>query len=102
MQSNVAAAIVAAIENRACLRVWYEPGERIIEPHAYGRGTDGQYLLRAYQVDGASTSGEPEHWKLFRVDRIARCGPDDTPSDTPRPGYKRGDKAMKGGIISEL
>lgn len=102
MGSHHSVEIVAAIQNRTCLRIFYNPGERLIEPHAFGRGKDGQLLLRAYQVSGASASGEHEHWKLFRVDRIDTLSPDSTPSEAPREGYKPGDKAMKGGIISEI
>lgn len=102
MTTMTTAAIVAAIENRQCLRISYYPGERLIEPHAFGRGSDGQLLLRAYQVSGASASGEHEHWKLFRVDRLDLVGLDPCPSLVPRPGYKPGDKAMKGGIIAEV
>lgn len=102
MTTYVSAAISAAIENRLRLRIDYEPGERLVEPHAFGRSAAGDLLLRAYQVEGASASGEHEHWKLFRVDRIRDFGPDDTSSEAPRSGYKRGDRAMKGGIISEI
>lgn len=102
MTTYPTAAVVAAIENGTCLRVLYEPGERLIEPHAFGRGKDGQLLLRAYQVEGASASGEHQHWKLFRFDRIGKVEPDPSPSAAPRPGYRRGDKAMAGGIISQV
>lgn len=91
-----------AIRVRRVLELIYEPGSRKIEPHAYGRSADGHLLLRAYQIAGASASGEHEHWKLFRVGRIARLTGTDVHFDGPRPGYKRGDKAMKGGIIREL
>lgn len=102
MTTHAVAAITTAINGRRCLSIYYEPGNRIVEPHTLGRGSDGQLLLRAYQVSGASASGEPEHWKLFRVDRIRSVDTTDTPSEAPRPGYKRGDKAMKGGIIAEI
>lgn len=102
MTSYAVAAITAAIKAEHCITIDYEPGQRLIEPHTLGRGADGQLLLRAYQVAGASASGEHEHWKLFRVDRIRSVEPTDTPSEAPRDGYKRGDKAMKGGIISEV
>lgn len=84
------------------LRIYYEPGWRIVEPHAYGRGSSGQFLLRAYQVEGASASNEHEHWKLFRVDRIEAIELDDSDFDGPREGYKENDKAMKLGIIAQL
>lgn len=94
--------IVEAIRTKKRLRIFYEPGERLIEPHALGKGSNNQILLRAYQVEGASASGEHEHWKLFRLDRIRALTPDGSPSLAPRPGYKRGDKHMKGGIVEEL
>ena len=60
-----------AIQQHRRLAIGYEPGARIIEPHVLGHGSSGQLLLRAFQVSGASASGEHQHWKLFRVDRIS-------------------------------
>lgn len=100
--SNDVADIRSAIQAIRCLLIDYDPGQRLIEPHALGYGSDGQLLLRAYQVSGASASGEHEHWKLFRVDRIRNISEDVAPSAAPRDGYKRGDRAMKGGIIEQL
>ena len=91
-----------AIENRLLVEIDYEPGLRTIEPHALGRGKQGQFLLRAFQVDGASASGETPHWKLFRVDRIRAADSNGASFKGPRPEYRRGDKAMSGGIIAEL
>lgn len=96
------ATIVNAIRGRKRLRIYYAPGWRTVEPHTIGQSADGNILLRAYQVEGASASGEHEHWKLFRVDRLTECGDDGSDFDGPRPEYKKGDKAMKGGIIQEL
>jgi predicted DNA-binding transcriptional regulator YafY len=84
------------------LIVHYFPGERIIEPHAVGYGREGQLLLRAYQVEGASESGEPVHWKLFRLDRCEALEIEDATFDGPREGYRRGDSAMKRGVLEEL
>lgn len=95
-------AIIDAIHEKRCLTVYYDPGERIIEPHAYGRGADGQILLRAYQRSGASESGERSDWKLFRCDEIRLVADAGAPFGGPRPGYKRGDRQMKGGIIAQL
>jgi hypothetical protein len=96
------AAIVSAIQNKRILEWNYPPGKRWIEPHALGRSADGNLLLRAYQTEGASASGEHQWWKLFRVDRAGQVGPSGRSFDRPRPEYKRGDRAMKGGIIAEL
>lgn len=90
-----------AIQEKRRVRLFYDPGERLVEPHAYGYSSKGDLLLRAFQVEGASASNEPHDWKLFRLDRMGSSGPDGT-FDGPRPGYKRGDSAMKGGIIAEL
>ena len=94
--------IATAIRNKQLIELDYKPGWRLIEPHALGYSADGNLLLRAYQIEGASASGEHEWWKLFRVDRAESADPSDASFDGPRPEYKRGDRAMKGGIIAEL
>lgn len=91
-----------AIESRRTIRLDYEPGLRLVEPHALGYGSDGQILLRAYEVEGASASGEHANWKLFRIDRAGSAHPSGETFVAPRPGYKKNDKAMKGGIIAQL
>lgn len=94
--------LAEAINNRLVLAIDYPPGERLIEPHALGLSRDGNTLLRAYQVSGASASGEHRHWKLFRADRMRAASPSGGAFSNPRPGYHRGDQAMKGGIIAQL
>lgn len=92
----------SAIGSRNLVYLSYDPGGRVIEPHALGYGSDGQILLRAYQVEGVSASGEHENWKLFRVDRISAADVDGTCFQGPRDGYRRGDRHMRRGIIIEL
>jgi WYL domain len=94
--------IEKAINDRSLLQVVYPPGVRLIEPHAVGLSSDGNMLVRAYQVDGASRSGEHEHWKLFRVDRLTSVVLLPIRFPGARPGYKSGDKAMKGGVLAEV
>lgn len=94
--------IKSAIEGRQILEIHYSPGKRVIEPHALGYSAEGNLLLRAFQVEGASASGEHTDWKLFRIDRAGRIGPSGVSFDGPRPEYRRGDRAMKGGIIAQL
>lgn len=101
-QKAVTDSLKDAILNRKRLALNYDPGQRIIEPHALGYSAEGNLLLRAYQTEGASASGEHEHWKLFRVDRAGGFSANGEDFSGPRPGYKKGDKAMKGGIIAEL
>lgn len=94
--------IQTAIVERRLIRLDYDPGQRLIEPHAYGRSSEGNELLRAFQVNGASASREHHHWKLFRVDRINSMTVLTERFDEPRPGYRRDDSAMKGGILAQL
>lgn len=87
--------VCAAIRDKQRLRIWYEPGSRLIEPHAHGESSQGNPLLRAYQVSGASASNEPTDWKLFRLDRAEQISMAGETFDSPRPGYRRGDSAMQ-------
>jgi hypothetical protein len=91
-----------AIKNRRVLEIVYPPGVRLIEPHALGYSSERHILLRAYQIFGASGSGEHEWWKLFRIDRLQDAIDSGACFIGPRPLYRRGDTAMKGGIIVEL
>ncbi len=94
--------IMRAIDERKTLTIDYPPGLRTIEPHCLGLSADNKMLLRAYQTDGASASGEHEHWKLLRTDRIRGVPEPGNGFAGPRPLYKPNDKAMKGGIIACL
>jgi predicted DNA-binding transcriptional regulator YafY len=94
--------LIAAIEGRRLVSIWYDPGVRVIEPHALGVGSDDQLLLRAFQVAGASASGQPSHWKLFRLDRIRDAKLNGGSFKKPRPEYRRDDRAMTRGIIAQV
>jgi predicted DNA-binding transcriptional regulator YafY len=96
------ALLTAAIEGRRLVSIWYDPGVRVVEPHALGYGSDGQVLLRAFQVAGASTSDQSVHWKLFRLDRIKDAKLNGRVFRRPRPGYQRDDCAMTRGIIAQI
>lgn len=91
-----------AIAAKRTITINYPPGMRTVEPHALGRSADGNLLLRAFQTDGASASGEHKDWKLFRLDRAANVGGTGNAFPGPRAGYRKGDTAMKGGVIAEL
>ena len=75
---------------------------RVVEPHALGYGSDGQLLLRAFQVEGASASNQSFNWKLFRLDRMRDARFNGRSFSAPRPDYKRDDPVMKRGIIAQL
>ncbi len=94
--------IKQAISEKKLLSVYYGPGYRTVEPCAYGAGTDGQHLLRAFQTSGASASGEHVNWKLFRVDRLRQISILDRSFLGGRPDYRRNDRAMTRGIFCQI
>jgi hypothetical protein len=78
--------LVDAIKNRKVLEIDYvdgpdvDNGPRLIEPHALGRATSGNILVRSWVVNGTSRSngrrGTPmPGWRLFRFDRIKTAVP---------------------------
>lgn len=86
--------VSSAIAEKYILELRYHGISRTVEPHAYGRDKSGDEVLRCYQVNGGSESGERVGWKLLKV------------SDAyaihllkqkfqQRPDYKRNDKAME-------
>jgi hypothetical protein len=93
---------IAAIHARRRLAIRYSPGDRVIEPHAIGVGSSGQILIRAFQTECVSASGKHVNWKLLRLDRVELISDTEQVFAGPRPQYKRGDRAMTRGIISEL
>lgn len=94
--------LIAAIKGRRVVSIWYDPGVRVVEPHVLGYGSDGQVLLRAFQVAGASESGQSVSWKLFRLDRIKDAKLSGGSFRKPRPDYQRDDSAMTRGIIAQV
>lgn len=84
--------IIDAIENQNVIEFYYEGELRVVEPHCYGETTAGNEGLRAYQIDGYSSSGKMG-WKMYDLSKA-----DDivVKEDTfeVRSGYKRGDKGM--------
>ena len=85
--------IEEAIENMQLIEFYYDGGIRIVEPHCLGQSTKGNDLVRAFQVEGYSSSGKMG-WKLYDLSNISSINLLDERFESPRPGYKRGDSAM--------
>ena len=85
---------LTAILDRQVVHLRYDWGHRVVEPHVYGFNKDGHELLRAFQTGGASESGRPFGWKLFRVDEIENVHLPGKHFKGPRRGYKRKDPAI--------
>lgn len=61
--------ICEAIRDRKLIQFQYEGLSRVVEPYCYGIATTGNELVRAYQVEGSSSTGKLE-WKFFDIDKI--------------------------------
>lgn len=92
--------VVTAIENKNLLEFQYEGENRIVEPHCYGETTAGNEGLRAYQVDGYSSSGRLG-WRMYDLGKAEKITLLDTIFHSPREGYSKGDKGMQS-IYMEL
>ncbi len=92
--------VIDAIKNQKLLEIEYDGGTRIVEPHCYGETTKGNEGLRVFQVDGYSSTGKMG-WKMYDLGKADKIIILDDTFDSPRPGYKRGDKGMSD-IYSEL
>jgi hypothetical protein len=85
--------IAEAIRDMKVLELRYHGYSRIVEPHAYGRDKDGDEILRCFQTSGGSESGERVGWKILKVCDVLSLHLNKE-TFTPRPEYRRKDKAM--------
>ena len=90
-----------ALRRGRVLDLRYDGFSRSVEVHAVGVSTAGNTVMRVYQIRGGCVHNEPVGWKLMRTDEAVSAHVTDEPSLAPRPGYKRGDKAMVR-IITQL
>ncbi len=57
--------ICSAIRSHNVIRFYYDSGYRTAEPFCHGAGSAGNDLLRAYQTDGHSESGNLSSGNFF-------------------------------------
>lgn len=86
--------ICTAISLRAVVRFRYSSILRVAEPYCHGFSTAGHEVLRAYQVEGESASGEALGWRLFSLDEVSDLEVLQQHFITNRPGYTPTDAAM--------
>lgn len=84
--------IIEAIKNKIVIEFYYDGELRIVEPHCYGETTAGNEGLRAYQIDGYSSSGKMG-WKMYDLGKADDLAVSKNTFEV-RDGYKRGDKGM--------
>ena len=79
--------ISKAIAERRLIRFGYKGAVRTVEPHTYGRQTNGADALCGWQLSG----GSGQEFRLFRCDEIEMLHLMDGNFHDARPGYRRGD-----------
>lgn len=85
--------IIEAIKNRNVIQFYYENELRIVEPHCYGVTTAGNEALRAFQIDGYTSSGEMG-WKMYDLKKAKNIEIKNETFYNSRPDYKSGDRGM--------
>ncbi len=63
--------ICDAIKNKQKVEIIYDYHKRIIEPHTFGINALRHKLISAWQVEGYSSSGQTNGWKLFDIRKIS-------------------------------
>ena len=88
------APLCAAIKQRNVILFNYDGQHRVAEPFCQGTSNAGYEVLRAYQVGGFSSSGSPEGWRLYRVDKMDGLESTDVTFSGLRPEYNPADGGM--------
>lgn len=48
----------------------YDGSDRVVAPFVIGVSSEGNPLMRGYQLEGVSRSGKGEGWRVFQIDKI--------------------------------
>jgi hypothetical protein len=62
--------ILEAMKWQRLIVFGYGESDRVVAPFVVGVSSDGNPLMRGYQLEGKSRSGKGEGWRVFRVDRM--------------------------------
>lgn len=85
--------ICNAIKNKQLIQLYYEGGNRIVEPYCHGITTQKTPGLKAYQVSGYSADGTMG-WKLFDLSKAYAMSMLPITFKAPREGYNPHDPEM--------
>jgi len=85
--------ITQAIENRRLIEFIYDGGRRVVEPHCFGKNSKGNEIVRAFQIDGYSSTGKMG-WKLYDLAKVLSLTILEEVFLNSRPDYMKGDKGM--------
>lgn len=92
-QSDIENVLRKGINTHSLVKIKYldDDSERLLEPYTLGINKKGNWALRGYQLEGPSKSGNPEGWKMFRLDRIENIENTPTMYSPNRNGYNKKD-----------
>lgn len=48
----------------------YDGSDRVVAPFVIGVSSEGNPLLRGYQIEGVSRSGKTEGWRVFQISKM--------------------------------
>lgn len=85
--------IMDAINNKRVLTFQYDGHSRVVEPHTVGITTAGNPALRCFQTAGTHVRWDHD-WNLCTFDKIINLQETGDSFQSPRPGYKKGDRGM--------
>jgi len=74
---------------------------RVVAPHAYGITPEGEYTVVCWRFDTGRGPSAPGDWELVRLDEMREPRILDGTFQTPRIGYRRGDKRLRS-IFAQL
>lgn len=86
--------IMQGITQHRCLSIVYNGIGRVIEPYTIGISRASNPVVRAWQVSGASISGQNSGWKLLEISKLGNVFLMNTTFQPNRPGYNPYDKGM--------
>lgn len=90
-----------ALRQKKRLQLNYGGHRRTVEVHTIGTSKKGKTIIRVWQTEGESVSGESTGWRLLNLDKATELALTEEASAAPRLGYKKGDPAMAE-IVAEL
>jgi len=96
--------ILEAMEWPQLIVFHYPDSDRVVAPFVVGVSSEGNPLLRGYQLEGNSRSGKGEGWRVFQVRKMEKVetfqdffNPEDFDFDQSYPWVYKVFKMLEGG-----
>jgi hypothetical protein len=84
--------LCSAIHSPHLVQFYYSgddaPGTRLVEPHVVAYNKDGNLVLSAWFLGGASESQSGQGWRVYFLSEMSQLADMQRQFSGPRPGYK--------------